>query len=99
MYLCIRYKKKSVNKRRKKLQMSLKSLKKGVGSGVGSEYRSEFISQRYGFSDPDLHQTVTDHIHCNHIRIFQFGLIQRSLKKSGLGLSFVLPIVRGGWFK
>jgi hypothetical protein len=43
-------------KKKKYFFASLKSLKKGIGSGVGS--RS--ISQRYGSTDQDPHQNVTD---------------------------------------
>ncbi len=49
------------NKKKYYFFASLKSMKKGVGSGV----RSGSSSLRYGSSDPDPHQNVTDPGHCH----------------------------------
>ncbi len=49
----------SYEKKKNNFFAALKSLKKGAGSGVGSR----FVSQRYGFADPDPHQNVMDPQH------------------------------------
>jgi hypothetical protein len=64
MYLGASHEKKNV-KKKNNFFASLKSMKKGVGSGVGSGSGAGFISQRYGFldPDPDPHQNITDPQH------------------------------------